>query len=562
MSLNTVRNIMARYIFLLPFLFFSALVLFEIRQTAFLYDSAIHIDAARYLAYPPSHITPSIFELLSTTTSGPVLSIAGALTTAITGNHWWTASLAAASLNLLIFLFFIFRLDQITNNRSTVLTLTFCLLFLILSLQWWTFFLGEMPSILLFFVASTFVIDSSLSANKRYSFTAITLALSLRAKLITLPMIGGLVIYLAIEQWIAWYKHQKNIALIAKEVLLACIVFFITYCVFYFVDYSIFCRAGSNAYIESWLTKKAFISGNSAMGIGKLLAAKDPLAEIFNNILRNYDRLASYTTNRLGAFNAIVFLLAGTLLGCFTLTLPKKPIDKLLAIFFLSLLVTSIWFFVINQSFFERYTVTISCLALTLTALCIYRCKPIAAPLALGALIFLSPKEQQTQFLQTLTFQKSTAQTALLTDKYNQNIQETAQYLSKNTFDIPLAKCGWMSAAWSIDYLLPEDKFITDCYLLMRDAISTQTNQSDSTQYTWTKSAGFILITDKLTWKFAKFNAISRPIQKIVMDACKKQVLYENETFRVMHCSEDAIRTAINPNTMGEFVDKNPIWKR
>ena len=85
MSLNTVRNIMARYIFLLPFLFFSALVLFEIRQTAFLYDSAIHIDAARYLAYPPSHITPSIFELLSTTTSGPVLSIAGALTTAITG---------------------------------------------------------------------------------------------------------------------------------------------------------------------------------------------------------------------------------------------------------------------------------------------------------------------------------------------------------------------------------------------------------------------------------------------------------------------------------------------
>ncbi len=556
-----VRSLVARYLFLLPFLYFAAIVLFEVNQTPFLYDSAIHIDAAKLVASPPKHITPYSFELLSTTTSGSVLTIAGALATKIAGNNLWTPGLAAALLNLSIFLFFIFRLRAVVPS-STVLTASFCLAFVLLDIQWWTFFLGEMPAILFFIVASTYAIDTRISIRKRYTFTALAIALSLRAKLISLPMIGGIILYLAIEQYLCWKFDKKESLLILQECIFALLALAFSYALLYFPYHSTFLFAKSGDFFASLRTNNNFLSSNGAMGIGKLLVSQNPISAIIGNISQNADLLLNYSKTKFGVIGTILIALPCTLLIFHLFQHKKNNTTKLTIIMLLSTLMTGVWFFIINQAFFERYTLTLVSLILALSILSLHNIHAAIAPVFLLLIIFFSPTNQKTIFLQTLTLNKKTGDTALLNTTYNQNILETTQYLLKNPPDTTLAKCGWMGAVWSVDYLLPQNDSFTDCYELMRNALSTQTTSNGEKIYSWSKPINFTLVIDKLSWRFSKFNAIARPMQNAVAKACRQNMLYENQTFRVMRCTDDALKANLQPNEVGRFVDNNPIWKR
>lgn len=551
----------ARYLFLLPFLYFAAIVLFEIQQTPFLYDSAIHIDAAKLVAHPPEQITPYSFELLSTTTSGSALTIAGALATAIAGNHLWTPGLAAALLNLSIFLCFIFRLRNIFSN-STAIATSFLLAFILIDIQWWTFFLGEMPAILLFLLAITYAIDTSISIRRRYTFTALTIALSLRAKMISLPMIGGIILYLATEQYKLWQLDQKSLSLILQECVFALLILIISYTLLYFPYHGVFLYAKSGDFFSSLQTNNNFLSGNSAMGIGKLLTSQSPIAAITDNISKNADLLLNYSKTKFGAINSILIVLSCAPSILFLFKKQKSPATKLIQVILLSASITSIWFFVINQAFFERYTLTIISLIFALSIFSLYRIYPAITPIFFLIIILLSPIEQKSHLLQTLALQKKTSNTALLNATYNQNIIETTQYLLSNPPKTPLAKCGWMGAVWSVDYLLPQSDSFTDCYQLMRSALSLKIALNGDKSYSWETPVNFTLVIDKFSWRFSKFNAVARPMQNAVAKACRQHILYENQTFRVMRCTDEALKANLHANDVGHFFDDNPIWKR
>ncbi|HRG50941.1 MAG TPA: hypothetical protein PKW02_07900 [Pseudomonadales bacterium] len=555
------HSLAARYLFLLPFLFFAAIIFFEISQTPFLYDSAIHIDAAKLLAHPPDRITPYSFELLSTTTSGPILTIAGALTTAVAGNHIWTPGLAAALLNLSIFLCFIFRLRDIFSS-SAALTTSFFLAFILIDIQWWTLFLGEMPAILFFLIAITYAIDTSISTRRRYTFTALAIAFSLRAKMISLPMIGGIILYLAAEQYKLWQLDKKSLSLILQECVFALLILAISYILLYFPYHGVFLYAKSGDFFSSLQTNNNFLSSNSAMGIGKLLASQSPITAITDNISKNAGLLLSHSKTKFGIINSILIALSCAPSIFFLFKKQNLPTTKLIQIILLSASITSIWFFVINQAFFERYTLTIISLIFALSIFSLYRIHPVITPVFFLIFVLLSPAEQKSHLLQTLVLQKKTGDAFLLNATYNQNIIETTQYLLSNPPPPPLAKCGWMGAVWSVDYLLPQHDSFTDCYELMRSALSVQTSTNGEKLYSWKSPINFTLVTDKLSWRFSKFNAIARPMQNAVAKACRQNILYENQTFRVMRCTDDALKANLQPNEVGRFVDNNPIWKR
>ena len=578
---------------LLMFIYFGGLVFFEIHQTPFLYDSAIHIDASKFFAYALGNpITPYTFELFSTQTTGPTVTLFGAAVTRLIGNQVWTPGTAVAALNLSIFAIFLARLHHLYGNKATTLAAVFFTIFIIQGIQSWIFFVGEMPAILLFLVSISFAVDEKISARQRYLYSAIAVTLALRAKLIIMPMAAGVFGYLLLQSIVLIQQGHSSIKTLARLLLLSSCVFLLIFLVLDSFEYSFFLFSPDSHYADFLKSRTDFLAGNSTVGIGKLIKSENAITQIIENIKGNYIIFSNTLQKHLGMASPVPLLLMPSLLTAWILFCSRHIFDKLIFVISLSTSLTAIWFFAISQTVFDRYAIPLIFLLLVWVTLVTYRFFSLLGLVTLIAMtLIITPSSIRQELIHTITFEEKRTESALIAKKYNQNAIETVNYLNSRPTDIPLAKCGWMTAVWSIDYLLPPGEHFIDCYQSIRSSLAFDeeyylqnnldakesinqgnyhsaekfflaSDRKSLVRYAWQKPVNFILVMDKLTWKFSKFNKDANPAKAALIDACKPQTLFENETYRVMNCTFENIKKAVPIDSYSFFVDDTPYWKR
>jgi hypothetical protein len=578
---------------ILVLVYFSGMVLFEIPQTPFYYDSGIHIDAAKMLAYGLGQpITPYTYELFSTQTTGPTLTWFGAIAVRIFGAHIWTAGFAAASLSLLLLAILCRRLYSLLGRQTLPIFLCLCLLFLLQNIQWWVIFIGDMSSLILFLIATTLAVDPTLSERKRHIYTAIAATLSLRARLTSLPMIAGLVTYLVLRQAFLIWKNQSSIKECIGLFALSFAVFAMINACFESVEYSFFLLSPDTSYVDFLSDRMAFLSGNSTMGVGTLLKSDDVIAQVTGNLSSNYAFLAKTLHEKFGINFTLPLILLSTLLASLCAIQQQNNLDRLITAVFLAFLFIAFWFFVLAKVLFDRYTMQLIFLIFTLLLLSSYRFFSWTGIIMLAVATFIvMPQTMRTQLHDTLLFIQKTDPAAFTAKTTNSELEEAANFLTSHTMAKPLAKCGWMSSTWSIDYLLPPGEHFTDCYKLIRNAlvfdaafylqhnpdaaahiraedIATaeahflNSNRTSPVRYQWQSPVSFTLVIYKSAWRFSKFNENVRSAQKALQDACKPTTLFNNNSVRVMECTFENLQQYIPTSEYSFFVDDTPYWKR
>jgi hypothetical protein len=578
---------------LLLFVYFSGLVFFEIHQTAFLYDSAIHIDASKFFAYALGNpITPYTFELLSTQTTGPTVTLFGAAITRLLGNQIWTPGTAIALLNLSIFAILLIRLHQLYGKKATLLAAVFFTIFMVQDIQSWVFFIGEIPAMLLFLVSALFAVDEKIGERQRYLYIAIAITLALRARLIILPMAAGVFGYLLLQQISLIWQGHSSIKKLAAILLLSSCIFLLIFLVLDSFEYSFFLFSSDAHYIDLLKSRADFLASNSTVGIGKLIQSENITTQIISNIKENYTVFSGTLQKHLGMASPIPLLLIPSLLTIATLFCSRHVFDKLIFVISISASLTAIWFFAISQTVFDRYAMPLIFLLLAWIALTVCRFFSwIGLVILLTATYIITPIQTKQQLLHTITFQEKQTESAAFSKQYNRNMIETVAYLKTLPSSIPLAKCGWMTAVWSIDYLLPPGEHFIDCYTSIKSSLAfdeeyflqnnpetkeeirkghyrsaedffLKSDRSSPVRYKWEKPVNFILVMDKITWKFSKFNKAANPAKAALIDACKPGMIFENESYRIMNCKFENIQTVIPTDSYGFFVDDTPYWKR
>lgn len=577
----------------LLFTYFSGIVLFEIPQTPFYYDSGIHVDAAKMLAYGfGKPITPYTYELFSTQTTGPTLTWFGAILVRIFGAHIWTAGFAAATLGLILLGILCWRLYQLCGRQCLPIAICFCFVFLLQDLQWWTIFIGDISSLLLFLIATTLATDPAIPEKKRHIYTAIAATLSLRARLTSLPMIAALAGYLLLRQVFLIRKKQSSVKNCIGLFALSLAVFLAISTCFEGVEYSFFLLSPDFSYSNFLHDRAGFLSGNSTLGVGALLKSPDMLKQVADNMSTNYGLLAKSLNDKLGIPFTLPLLLVSVLLSGICSIRQQHNLDRIITAILLAFLLIAFWFFFLARVVFDRYTMQLVFLAFTLLLLSSYRLFSWAGIIVLALLITVAmPASTRIKLQDTLFFIAKEDEATRAGKTHNRELQDAVDYLVSHPVNKPLAKCGWMSSAWSFDYLLPPGDHFTDCYKLIRsalvfdDAFYLQNNPAAATEirdghyssaedhflksnrqspvrYTWRSPVDFVLVIDKSSWRFSKFNKNVREAQKALQDACKPVTLFNNDSIRIMDCQFENLQKNIPTNEFSFFVDDTPYWKR
>lgn len=544
-------------------IWFGAMVFFEIHQTPFYYDSAIHIDAAKHLAYGLGNgINAFTYELFSTLTTGPTVVWTGALATRLLGSQTSTSGIAAACLNVLL-LVWIGRLASAQFRAQALpFLLILCAVFMLVDILWWSLFIGELASVLLFLIATLYATDHRLSERQRHVMVAVAATLSLRARLMSLPLIAGVGLYLLARQCWLIHQGQSSLRACASLFMRSVAVFAVISLIFESVEASFFLGDTGFSYLAFLSSRSDFLSGNSTLGIGNLLVSANPVQLILDNIITNNRFLTDVMARDFGISQPALWISAAYVLSLTTFARSAHALDRFLLVILLATSLMGIWFFALARITFDRYTMMFSFLALLMLWLALYRHLAWTGLLAMLLVwVIVLPQPARLRIADTLVFHTKDTGKAQLAN-YNPDIQAAADFLlTIKDSESSLVKCGWMTSTWSIDYLLPPGENFKDCYVMIRESIST-TGSGSTLTYQWQKPVHFILAIDKTIWSFSKNNKGTRQVQKSIQNACKPHILFENNLIKVMQCTAENMQQHISPEVFARFVDETPYWKR
>lgn len=546
---------------LLLFAYFIALVLNEIPYTPFNFDSALQSLTAKSIAYDLGKpITPYSFEFFSTST-GQVLVLWGAAWFKLFGNGISQPAFATASLNLLLLGYFLLKIRHfLPSLHHLFFTAGLLLVFIIKDLQWWTFFVGDIASFLMFMIAASIAAGAKPFERNQIICFVIFLVLALRTRPLIVPAMAGCCLYLLgraipllISQPRAYKALLTNVAVaIATATALASM--------YELLEYSFFLLSKNIHYTDFLHTRRFLYSINSTAGLGSIINSPDPLQSIAMNARSNYQFLANALQKNLGVSFPLLTIATITAVTSYGALHGKNEISRWLIVILLAAAMTSIWFFFITRIIFDRYTLQIELLfAIMALAASVRLAGGYGVAILLGILLLFTTDDLRQKLHTTLLFEVRNDSSTKAAETYNQNIQETANFIQSHPPTSTLAKCGWMTAAWSVEYVLPGTNNMQDCYLLIREALK---QDGDTNHYSWQKPVSFTWVMDKTTWKFSKINAIAKREKWKLFEACRTNTLYENENFKIMDCQFESLKAAIPMDSPSFFVDDTHYFFR
>lgn len=545
------------------FVLFAAVILFSVRSTPLIFDSARHALIARNLieghglvvSYPD--YTP-----ITITSSGPTLIFPGALLMAITGNTLWSPALAAAILHVSLLGIFLVYIRRIMPSAMHMAASTALLLFFFLWYDpvWWTYFIGEISSLLLLFIACTMTATAANpNSSKHYYLIGLIAALSLLARPMTLPGFAGLGTYLLV----VYFKEQRNIATLFKRVCAGLAGLLTIEIPFRVYETCVAQQYGFTA-SSYWAAILEIYSNNSALGLTALAAGDNILKAILDNTQQNIDLFKS-TSGRYGIHPFIagslwgLAILAGLIQGCRL----RTPASRFILVLTLGLAYYSVWFFFLCQSTgFDRYLLHPVLVLLTLLAVLLIQARPLLSCIScIGLLLLCMPAKQASTFREMLMLDDI----GWMDGKarlYNSQIIDATGFLSRRSFDYPLVNCGWIGSTPEIELLLPDTGNFRDCFPLIENALEPRATPTDEQYYQWKHPVSFTLVINKLQWRFAKAFVPNRKRHWALMQACSSQTVYQSLLYQVMECPFEALKKTIPLDRNSPFVGTPEEWHK
>lgn len=547
----------------LVFAWFVTLTLLSVRFTPFGFDSALHAEVAKNIARGAGWSISYPGEgLLAFTTTGPVVVLAGAALVKLLGNPIWAPALANALLNVLLLGLLLQRLRQYGTTTATwlAMTLGLCFGFAYYSHEWWSYFLGEIPSFLLLLLACAVAMEPNLGDRKRYVLLGLLIALSMLARMLTLPGFAGLGCCLLAKEWsrlrqqpaallrdAAWGTVSLALPLLAFQAWLAWH----------------FPATGTPTYADYLQFRKVIYANNSAMGIGQVLSASEPLELVRNNARQNAAMLAGILRG-LGIPVAAALGTAVLALGllCLRLSRPRQAIDYLAITLALVLFFYAVWFFAFAMiAGFERYALHPILAAMVLLVLLIARQFSWPGILLLAFVTVLAAPPLKTAMFKHLVFMQEIKRADPVMNQLNREALEAAEYLRTHSFRYPLANCGWLGATRELEYLLPGSGHFQDCYRLIEDALEPDPANPQGS-FRWKHPVDFTLVLQQGTWTLSESFNPDRLRHQALMQACAHNTLYQTRLYRVMECRAADLQQAVALDRDTPFVGTPPIWQQ
>jgi hypothetical protein len=594
------------------FLYFSAVVLWSAESTPLLLDPALHASIAKNLAQGYGwamsyHRRDPFLE----TTTGPAIMLSGAAMVVAFGNALWVPSVTVAGWNLGLLGTFLWRLQSLVEQGAMLLSIVAGLLaaYLFFDSVWWTTFVGEIPSFLLFLVACTVAADERLtSERRRFLLLGVLAGLCIHVRMLGLPGFAGLAGYLLLRAragvrrgtttWGALVRHglsgAAGVAVLVVPVRL--------------VEALVYYHSGGYGYAEFLERSRDWYWSNNAVGLGPLMDAPHPLAYLWGNVVLNA-RLFSGALAMHG-----IDLPAQLLVGIGTILLAVGVARRdttgyggVVAALGCGLAGYALWFFPLAHSLNDRYALHPLLASVTLVVLVAAWWLPRAGvPSLLLAVAVTAPPTRLAVATDLLQFrepnwvhrlrspQSAEAEAYLRqwmeqgwegrpaapgeTDLpgYNALAEEAAAFLTAHQFRHPLANCGWLTTTRELEYLLPGVEHFKDCYRSIEEALRPigpvspgaptpgRTNAageaSGAPAYAWTHPVNFTLVMHKLHWEMAKSYRQDRLRQDVLEAACDPTPLFESPLYRIVECEFEALRRLVPLDARTPFVGSPPIW--
>jgi len=537
------------------FFFFAAVVIHSGFYTPVAFDNFYFAAIARNIAsghgWVDNYHQDTWFVATST---GPLVLIPGAILIGIFGNEIWVPALASAISNLFWLAIFSLILKRYLNDIKIFLAVMMGVTFVFIYYEnyWWTTFVGEIPSFLLFLIGALVALDEKILDKKKYFFLGVIAGLSIYAKMLALPGFGAIAIYLVLKKLAADSLSKKiffDILRMAGFGLAGMIFILLPFRIY--EAFSLYYAGVS--YKDFWMYKKSLYGENSSIGISYLFQSENTAGIIAKNFMSGLSNVSLHLKNYgISLYFLIAIFIFNAVSIIFCWWYQKNPLDRLIGILGLSLLFFMLYFFVLIEGVFVRYALQPLMLLFLLTALSALRWLSWKGlVIVVVVLLAMLPSWKLGVMRQLISFQPVYFDEGGNNIKLNQLTLEVNDYIARHDFAYPLASCGWLSAARSVVYLQDETKKLKDCYVMIEEAL--QYNETEG-RYQWREPVNFILVIDNINWRFAKHEASNKARQNAVLSSCRKKVLYESDFFRIMECPFSELQKHIDLDATTPFV--------
>ncbi len=500
-------------LFTFVFLSLSIILLVRVFTQSIAYDDAYNISIAKNLASGLSYVSSydNYIYFNSEVTTGPVMVVPAALLIKLFGNQYWVPQLITYAFFLVGIVAILYT--RFIKSRKLYLSLTLFLLlsFLLVPVENFVTFLGEVPSALFIILAAIFL---SKFTTKALIVAGILLGLAALIKSIVFLFFPAAIITIIIAARSESNSHKRHLILHkAKLVSIFSASFVITYLAYLILKFLGEKILPSNVMQASESFSEFFLK---ASGLSKLISThgiNSKLVVIGENIDRSFSTLSTYLR---GDIFALIFLLL-TLIIAIILSLKiirSFKVNRINVIMFalvLNTLLHLVWWFTISQDGWLRHIIQILMYMSFIVSVLVFRSWN-KRNITQFCCIFFILLTLITRAAITLRDNSELSDTSRLTA-----LLQTAEFLDnfkRDNPDVVLAGCGWW-ANRDLEYIMKDSLNFKNCYYMQQEYL-------DNNKVYLVKSDFFNWGNEIFITKFAEL--------------CDKEVIYTNNVFTVSRC--------------------------
>jgi len=544
-----------KVLIVLAALYFFLIVVNIALNTPFVYDSALHAIFSKNFAngygWAESYHGKAGFLIYTT---GPAITIPGALFIAVLGNKIWVPALTVCLINFSLVSVVAYQLRKIILDKNVYYSFLAGLGFFLVFYDnyWWGYYLGEISSFFLLLLGCVYLSAITQQNIRRNLFIFGVLAsISLDAKVMSAPGLAGITGILMLMIWILDFYQQKSIGAKIKLTLMLMGGFFAAQIPFRLFEIINMALDGRYTYLEYLRFRHDIVTTRTLPGLQSLFGGESVFLAFFKNVSYEYEKLSEIFVTYGYIKQTFLLLLAFSIVGV-VLLFKKISIAERQLIFFLAGGFASyfLWYFLLTHIIFDRHAVQVMLLFFVCVLFITARGLGWKGVLIMMVVAVLTAApEKRANFFRALVFKDPSGGENTL---YNKDIIDTKNYVLNNPTRFPLANCGWMGATREIEFLLPQSDNFKNCYRLIREALVP--NESGS-GYHWEHPVNFTLLINNVSWTMSKSHENNKKTQPLVMKACKQNIVYENALFRLMDCPFENLQKFVPLDQGTPFMD-------
>lgn len=478
-------------------------------------------------------------------TAGPALLLPAAPLIILFGNESWIPAITGALVNIALSLLILHQFHTRSFRRPAIF-LAFLLSLSLFAVNDFKTFTGYYSSSLLFLLALLLTSNPRYKAYYRLAGFGVLAAIGLYTKpLILLSFIA------AFPLVIIWFKKQGGIPLY-KSSFFIFFCFFIALAPWHLYKISTLEKQGDQ-YQRAYQEYNTSFFEHHGSGIAQFKAAANKVDHLKKNTLKNTKILQRFLKNHLGIPLAVLIIFSA--LSCFyfaykflfSFSCPAFLETTIAVVVAANLL----WFVCFSFALTPGHVFFAIFLAIFLFFYLITLYAPsvkTAIFLCLLASALLLPAHKP--LIQAYSFRQDDPALD------NSSLENIIAFIDGQTYEDPLASCGYANAPWRIIYLRQGTDMVVDCYHLLEDALQRRADGG----YQWGEVPDFVLIGEAHSFfNSAKSQAY---VLKPLLDLCSRNVLYQQPAFGVCRINGPELSRRLDPTQTAWELSRYQQWYR